>query len=242
MTLPALAADLVAIVIRGDFRPVEISPKQLYEQKLIGDLEYRDAVIELRVPGEAAAFEAGWLTCQANAESLQLMTDQEVEYERLRDLAIAVLLSAPDRKISQLGINRHIHFPVPDTDIYDSIGDNLVHNDIWKDILIAPGMRSAIFWGERDDRYAGRVQIQVEPSFSVTPGVYFSYNDHYDLTRVEKQPSNRSEARALGRSESTSLEAEKNAVGIEILTDNWQSFLERTTKAIERVWQQGRQR
>jgi hypothetical protein len=241
MALPALAADLVAIVIRGNFRPVDISPKQLFEQKLIGENEYDEATFEVRIPSEVSVFDAGWLRCQANPDALQLMTEQEAEHERLRDLAVAVLRSAPDTAVSQLGINRHVHFPVDDTRVWNAIGDNLVHNDIWGDVLTAPGMRSAVFWSLRTDHYGGRIQVQVEPSFAFPPGVYFSYNDHYDLTRTEKLAMTRAEARALNRPESDTFEKEKVPIAIEILSENWEGFIGRTTTALERVWQQGRQ-
>jgi hypothetical protein len=239
--VPALAEDLTTIVVRGDFRTVNLSPRQLYEQKLIGDTEYADSVFEVRIPDQISVFQAGWLRCDINPSSMQLITKDEAEQERLRDLAAAILRSLDSVKISQLGLNRHVHFPVADTAEYDAVGDNLVHNDAWQNILIAPGMRSTVFWAQRSDKYGGRIQVQVEPSFSVSNGVYFSYNDHYDLTRVETQPSSRAEARALARQDNTDLSTEKVDVAVEILNEEWQSFITRNNAALERVWTLRRQ-
>jgi hypothetical protein len=236
LALPALADDLTSIVVRGEFGRENLSPRRLYEQKLIGETEYADSIIEVRIPDQVSVFQAGWLRCDINPAAMQLSTKDEAEQERLRDLAAAILRSLESVKISQLGLNRHVHFPAPDPAEYDAIGDNLVHNDVWNDILIAPGMRSSVFWGQRTDQYSGRIQIQVEPSFSVSYGVYFSYNDHYDLTRVETQPVNRAEVRALARQDNTDLSIEKIDVAVEILNEEWQSFITRNNAALERVW------
>ena len=166
MTLPPLASDLLSIVVRGDFKPVTISPNQLYKDKLIGEVECADSTIEVRIPGEASIFNAGWLRCQATVNSLELQTEQEAEQERLRDLAVGLLKSSPAKPIAALGINRQVHFPVQSLDTWHAVGDSLVHNEVWTGILNAPGMRSVIFWGERADQYTGRMQIQVEPSFA----------------------------------------------------------------------------
>jgi hypothetical protein len=240
MALPPLASDLVSIVVRGKFSPVTLSPDQLHKDKLIGEVEYSESAIEVRVPGEVSIFNAGWLRCVANADTLELQTEQEAEQERLRDLAVGLLKSYSDKPISALGLNRQIHFPLNDPDRWHSIGDSLVNNEIWNGVMNVPGMRMVVFWGERSDQYAGRIQIQVEPSFVHSPGVFVAYNDHYDLTRVDRQPSSREEVVEFARVENSDATTDKIEVAIEVLTNEWQSFSQRTTTALERIWQLAR--
>jgi hypothetical protein len=240
MPLPPLASDLVSIVVRGQFKPVTVSPRQLFEDKLIGDVECAQSTIEVRIPNETSIFTADWLRCQATADSLDLQTKQEAEQERLRDLAIGVLKTFSDKPISALGINRQVHFPLDDLDNWHAVGDSLVHNEVWTGIMDVVGMRGVIFWAERSDQYAGRIQVQVEPSFEVRPGIFVAYNDHYDLTRVERQPSSREEVAELARAEDLNATTDKVEVAIEVLTNEWQSFSLRTAAALERVWQLAR--
>jgi hypothetical protein len=240
MTLPPLAVDLVSIVVRGNFKPVTISPRQLRDAGLIGALEYEQADFEVRIPNEVAVFDAGWLRCQASPDGLELRTEQEAEQERLRDLAVAVLRSSPDKPISQLGMNRNIHFPVPDIARWHAIGDHLANNAIWGKLLNASGMRNVTYWAQRWDQYGGRVQVQVEPSFSYSPGIFFSYNDHYDLTKVDSQPTTRAEVQELARTEDSEATTEKIDIAIEILTNEWSNFMQHTTSALEVVWDQAR--
>jgi hypothetical protein len=242
VALPPLAVDVVSIVMRGHFRPVTISPRDLRDQELIGETEYAEASFEVRIPNEVAVFEAGWIRCRADPESLELSTGQEAEQERLRDVAVALLRVDDDRRLSMMGINRAVHFSVPDRQRWNAIGDNLVHNDIWGDVLSGPGMRSVIYWAQRTDQYGGRIQVQVEPSFVYAPGIFFSYNDHYDLTKVDHQPLTRDEAQQLSTTDDTEATKEKTLVAAEVLNQGWESFEQRVARTLERVWQQaGRQ-
>ena len=238
MSLPELVSDFYQVVLRGNFRPVTISPIWLRDHDLIGDPELEEAVFEILIPNEIALFNAGWLRCQATQDNLTLQTDQQAEVERLRDLAIGILLLSEERPVSLLGINRLTHFIVANADQWHSIGDHVVHNELWDGILNIAGMRVATYWGQRSDKYAGRIQVQVEPFFTVPFGIAVSYNDHYDLTTVAKQPTTRSELNALNRPENIEATIEKIAIAIEVLTDQWEASSQLSTRVIERVAEQ----
>lgn len=238
MSLPELVSDVYQIVLRGDFRPITISPTWLRERDLIGDPELEQSAIEILIPNEISVFNAGWLRCQATQDNLTLQTDQQPEVERLRDLAIGILLLPEGRTVSLLGINRLTHFTVANIEQWHSVGDHVVHNELWDGILNISGMRAAVYWGQRSDKYAGRIQVQVEPSFSVRFGIFVSYNDHYELTTVASQPTTRSELAAINRPENTEATAEKIAVAIEVLTGQWEASSELSTRVLERIAEQ----
>lgn len=238
MSTVPLASDLVAVVVRGDFRPVVISPAWLKEKQLIGEAECSDSAFEALIPNEVSIFRAGWLRCQNTPDMLQFQTDQEAESERLRDLTAAVLRELDENPISQLGINRHVHAAVSTVSQWNSIGDSVVRNDMWGDVLNGPGMRSVTYWANRTDSYGGRIQVQIEPSALVAPGLYVSYNDHYDLTRVEFQPQTRAEAQALNRPDNIEVTTEKVPIAIEVLTGEWGPSLRRSVDILEQIWKQ----
>lgn len=240
MSLPPLVSDVYQVVLRGNFRPVNLTPAWLRDQDLIGDPEYDEAEFEVLIPNEAAIFNAGWLRCQAAPDSLTLQTDQQAEAERLRDLVVGMLLALAldDKPISLLGINRIVHFSLPNREQWHSVGDHLVHNELWNGILNIAGMRAATYWGQRSDKYAGRIQVQVEPSFLVAPGIFVSYNDHYDLTTVGSQPATRAELDTLSRQENTEATTEKASIAIEILTGQWEVSSQLSVRIIERIAEQ----
>jgi hypothetical protein len=237
MELPPVAADLASVVITGPMKPVVISPTWLRELDLIGDSELQDANFELLIPNEAATFQAGWLRVLANPQTLEVQTTQEAEFERLRDVALGILRAREDAPIAMMGINRTVHFKLNDLGRWHAIGDHLVHNELWEGVLHLSGMRSVTYWGTRTDGYGGRIHVQVEPSFQFPPGVFLSYNDHYDLTKVEKIPAQRTEE-SFGRVESAEVSVEKVAVAKEILTDNWTESMNLFSAVLERIFSQ----
>lgn len=238
MSLPPLVSDIVSIVVRGNFRPVDISPAWLRDQGLIGDPEYADGTFQTLIPNEVAIFTAGWIQCQASQESLSVQTDQQAEAERLRDLLAGILRATEGKPISALGINRNVHFTLSNVDAWHAIGDNVARNEIWKGVLDLPGMRSITYWGQRPDKYSGRIQVQIEPSMMFHPGIFVAYNDHYDLTIVDSQPKTRTEASILNRQENTEASLEKIPIAIDILSSQWETSFHRSGAIIERVSQQ----
>jgi hypothetical protein len=212
----------------------------LYETELIGQAEYETRNVELLLPNEVATFRVGAFQVHCQPDRLQALTEDEAEFERLRDLMSGILRSMPDVKVSQLGINRSVHFNVADNDSWNAIGDALVNNEMWGDALPHSGMRSAVFWGIRADKYAGRIQVQVEPSFVYPRAVFVAYNDHYDLTRVDSQPSSREEFQQAPFVPPAEPLAEKKAVAIEVLANNWRESMQRFADVLYRIAEQGK--
>jgi hypothetical protein len=237
MELPPIAADLASVVIIGPMRPVAISPTWLREIDLIGDSELKQTNFELLIPTEATTFQTGWLRVLSNPQSLEVQTTQEVEFERLRDVMLGILRARDDAAIAMMGINRMVHIKLNDSDLWHSVGDQLVNNELWEGVLHLPGMRSVTYWGARTDGYGGRIQVQAEPSSQFQPGIVVAYNDHYDLSKVEKIPAKRGDE-GFNRTENAETNLEKIAVAKEILTDNWTESMNRFNTVLERIFSQ----
>ncbi len=241
MALPELMVDGVDIVVRGRFNPAIFSPAWLLNQGIIGATEYEAAEV-LLITRDVAAFSTGWLRCQVTPDALQLSTLEVDEFERARDAADSVLLALPHTPVSALGINRAVHFVVDTFEKYHDLGDAIVPKKMWEDVLLAPGTRSVILWGVRPDQYAGRVQVQVEPSFQVPAAVFVSVNDHYELryAQDDRDPRSREAAWQIAwQTTDQALEAEvdKLRVALEVLRESWIPSLLRSDEVIERVSQ-----
>jgi len=236
--LPPLVADGTTVVLVGNFRPVRLSPAWLHEHGQLSSAELASAEYELLIPDEATTFKAGWARCAANPQQLQFETQEESEYERLRDLTVAVIRAMPDLELALLGINRIVHFEAPDIDAWHAVGDNLVRNELLNDILHLPGMRNVTFWGVRPDKYGGKIQVQVEPSFRFPRSVFLSYNDHYDLSVVDSQPHDRHEMAEMARAEDASRSKEKTVNAVSILNDQWEHSMRRFNDVLEVIAQQ----
>jgi hypothetical protein len=240
VSTPQTAGDSLSIVVPGIFQPLPVSPNWLFEQGLIGQADYDTREIELLLPGEVTTFKVGAFQVHCQPDRLQVTTVDEAEFERLRDLMAGMLRLLTDAKVSQLGINRNVHFFAPDNESWNAIGDSLVNNGMWGDLLPLAGMRVTVFWGGRTDNYAGRIQLQVEPSFVFQHAVYVAYNDHYELTKVDSQPATREESLRNPQQLTPEALAEKRAIAVEVLANNWRDSMHRFGDILDRIAQQGK--
>ena len=78
-----------------------------------------------------------------------------------------------------MGLNTEFHFRVPSERYWHDVGDRLAPKPDWVNILNNPGMRSLIMEGQRSDKYAGAINVNVAPSSNVQPGIFVMVNDHF---------------------------------------------------------------
>jgi hypothetical protein len=239
MSLPALASDFMSIVVRGVFDPTALTPRWLHAGGLISEADYRDVEIELLIPDQIFRYKTSIFNFDFQRTYLQLSTDYEQEFEGLRDVAVGILSHAADITISVLGLNRNVNISVPDYERYHRIGDTLMPKTPWEDILQIPGMRGLLIGGIRPDNYAGRIDVRVEQSVSVRPGIFIGYNDHYELELTSAQPKSRAEFYSTIPEEPAST-VDKVPIAVDVLLNQWGSFLTRTTALLERFDSWGR--
>jgi hypothetical protein len=226
-----LASDSMNVVLLGEFKPLQITPRWLRQMDLIGAEDYESYTIEVISPA-ATVLSFGSIKLQTVPENLQIATDASSDAEAARDLAVGILLSNGSPSISSMGINRLVHFRAK-LEQYHAIGDALTPKDLWDDVLHLPGMLNLGITGVRDDGYGGAINVQVQPSAVVRPGVFVSVNDHYDLTYAET-PTNRN-----GPTESQEATPERSPekipTAVKILTEGFSDSRSRAEAIIDRV-------
>ncbi|MEE6137732.1 hypothetical protein SKC41_15510 [Mycobacterium sp. 050128] len=232
----AIALDGISVIVKGHFNAAIFSPLWLLQQELIGSKAFTEAKIEV-ITSDIASFSTGWLNCQVLPDTLQFSTIDPDEFERLRDVAVGTLRALPHTPVAALGINRQFHFAPDDQTHYHAVGDTLVPKAFWKDLVDLPVTREVMIWGLRPDKYGGRVQIQVEPSFRFAGHIYVAHNDHFDLSVVEDRPSDRDEAWEISSQQPVNWEpsAEKIAILNEILTSVWAASIQRSNDVVNAI-------
>lgn len=225
MPQPGIALEQGAVFVRGAFTPAMFSPLWFRDLDLVGSIELRDQHIDV-ISQDLALFKLGWLQVNVSAEALQLSTDQPEELPRLRDVALGVLRTLDYVPVAALGINRTFHVAVDSKQAWHAVGDTLVPKAHWEDVLRSPGMRNVALWGVRPDGYSGRVQVQVEPSNAVPQAVYVSVNDHFNLTYVDDEISDRNDIWDT-REETLQESVEKNRLARDVIMDEWDASLSR---------------
>ncbi|MFD8424276.1 hypothetical protein [Streptomyces sp. NPDC059466] len=231
MDNPELASDAMAVVVLGEFDPLLVTPRWLRQMDLIGPEDYESYQIELISP-KASVVNFGSIQLKVVPDTLEVNTEEANDVEAARDLATGILLSGGTPTISALGINRTVHFSTP-FDAWHAIGDALTPKEAWNDVLHLPGMMSVGLMGARDDGYSGSVNVNVQPSAAVRPGVFVSINDHYTLTHADS-PTQRFEP---APPEQTDLDRspEKITVATKILTEGFSISRGRAQAVIDRV-------
>ena len=172
------------IVLVGFFNPQIFQPAWFASQNLLKNEEADGAKIEI-ISRELVVFSSGWLRIEVMSERVIFATAQAQAFEWLRDLAIGTFRVLPHTPISMLGINRDMHFRFETEEEWHSIGHRLAPKEIWKGVLIDPGMAGLTMRGRRPDEHKGALNVRVEPSDRIKPGVFVNVNDHYELQSLE---------------------------------------------------------
>jgi hypothetical protein len=235
---PDIVREAVTVVIVGRFEPLILSPSWLLSQDLIGREQSDSAEIQIAIP-QASAFSAGWLRFEASAERISLTTEDPTAFYPLRDLAVGILTILKKTAVGALGINRAVHVRVPSLERWHAVGDTLAPKAPWEGALTLPGMLSLTVQGTRDDAYPGYVQVKVESSSLVVPGIFAEQNDHFLLKRVSRQPASREDFDQAREGLEITLSPDSVPVAIEILSDEWDRSLRRSAQVVSRIWETG---
>ncbi|MGW9182502.1 hypothetical protein [Agromyces sp. NPDC055661] len=229
-----MAIEGLNLVLRGAFTPILFSPAWFKERGLIGEPELAAAGVEV-IAGEIASFRLGWLGVHVTPDGFQVSTSEVEEFPRLRDVALGALRLLEQTPLGALGINRNFHTIIGSSTARHRIGDTIVPKEIWNDTLVLPGMRSATLWGVRPDGYSGHFQVQVEPSFQVTNGIYVGANDHFNLTVDPNPPQSREDFDREEEVPDPTPTLEKRTLALKILTEEWTASMGRAEAAHARV-------
>jgi hypothetical protein len=193
---PELSSAIIVLI--GSFNPKIFQPFWFAKHDLIRDQAAESAEISVIHP-EITAFQI---------ESLFTLQVQRNRFEITRTVAPLILISdlavrlfthlLPHTPISQMGINRQVHFDVGDTQTRDRIGEMLAPRGPWgpwgAEVSSGTGRKHGglvsltLIQRNIPDRAAGSIQTKVEPSLRIRSGetgIFVEVNDHYELPDPE---------------------------------------------------------
>src|SRR5205823_853324 len=126
-----------------------------------------------------------WVAVQATQERVDLMGDEPVMFEALRDLAAGAIRILRGSRVRAVGINHYFHYALPA--MSDSLGAfvGLSSNPAWRE-LESPSVHALNVRAARPEDWAvvleGYLGVQIEPSIHVKNGLFVAINDHYEIT------------------------------------------------------------
>jgi hypothetical protein len=190
-----LDSEEVSVVLRGQFNPAVFHPAWFAAAQLIRKQEAEAAVIKVIHP-TAAVFTVEWLQFNATQDRFQLSTTQAAYFEPIRDLMLGTLelIFAP---LKAIGFNYHSHYRMSSEDAWHTVGHRLAPKEVWKGLLDEPGMLDITMEGKRPDKRPGSINVKVQPSKKIVPGIYITVNDHYQLALEEELIRDVNEAKTI---------------------------------------------
>jgi hypothetical protein len=81
-----------------------------------------------------------------------------------------------------MGINNDAHYRATSIDKWHTLGHDLAPKAFWMEFFPHPGLQTlTIRQIPRTDEFEGHVEITIQPSIRINPGVYLAVNDHYNV-------------------------------------------------------------
>jgi hypothetical protein len=178
-------------VLIGVFNPTLLQPANLLKTGALTDADVLELQYDILAP-EVAVAKLPWATAIVERDKLVFSTTlQAPAAEPVRDFLLEVVDLQPIKRFTALGINNELHFGISSPDKWHKFGHRLVpKDDLWNKFLKEPGTRTVMVQGKRSDGARGSINVKVEPSTQLNPGIFVQVNDHFDADpeTLEKDP------------------------------------------------------
>lgn len=177
MLVPEISG--VSIVLLGSFNPAIFHPAWFSCNGLIRSQEGENAKLDITHP-EISSFSVDWFKLSVSLSRFAVETADSHHFEPLRDLVMGTFGLLEHTPASKMGLNRFMHFPMPNQDKWHAFGHLVAPKKPWEGIMQKPGLRSLLMEDIRKEP-PGFLRVRIEPSAKVSTGVFIEVNNHYEL-------------------------------------------------------------
>jgi len=197
--------DGLSVVFLGSFNPGIFHPDWFVRNELLTVEDVKGA--DIVITNQVAMFTAEWLLFRATSDTLSIEASQPQMALLLRDLAMGIFRILGHCPIDAIGFNRLHHYRLESVDDWIAFSDSRTLGQLWQDVLEIPQLKTITFAGKRNTS-GSIVEIKIEPSVRVRPGVFTQVNEHWDFPRIELPIE------------------ERLPFAMHALLDHWDSFLD----------------
>lgn len=208
-----MASQLDTIVLVGAFNPLILSAQWFADNDVVSTGELEQLLRSGKSISSRDFALLGFRTFQVQAEPdrVQFALTEEAETPLLlADVVVNTFTLLSHTPVSAIGLNHTAH-RVVEPARRDHLLDQLAPRAPLEGVLNDLQLQTLTWSGQREDDYAGRVALTVEPSRRIE-GLFFGVNDHYDLG-----------------------ESGTGVRAAELIGSQWQASLERADALFERI-------
>lgn len=173
-------SERAGTILLGSFNPKIFHPVWFSSQGIIRSQEAEGASIKI-INDQVADFSLDWAGISVLHGRFQIVCDQRDGYTHLFDFVVRTFQILSHTPVRAIGINYEAHFSISDIAVWHGVGDFLAPKGFWAKFVSNPGLEALVIQGEREDEFDGYLQIRVQPSKEVTPGIYIMVNDHFEV-------------------------------------------------------------
>src|SRR5438876_10243673 len=214
-----LESEALEVVMLGSFNPAILHPQWFLRQKLIGEEEALAAKIKV-VATEVTDVSFAGIHIVCLNQSLLLSIQNMAFSTKLFDLIDGVLNLLPHVPMHACGINPSVHYRVETVEYWHKIGHTLApKNLIWDPLFPEPGMQNLTIKSPRKGDYPGFINIIVEPSSLVNPGLFVKTNTHYDVPSELRESGGADAVRKFIKNESAAACEQARRVAAKIFAE-----------------------
>jgi hypothetical protein len=182
-TVRNLESEALEVVMLGSFNPAILHPQWFLRQKLIGEEQALAANVKV-VASEVADVSFAGMHIVCLSQSLILSIQNVAFSTKLFDLVDGILTLLPHVPVRACGINPSAHYRVETVEYWHKIGDTLApKKPIWDPLFPESGMQNLTIKSPRTPEAGRYVNITVEPSILVNPGLFVKVNTHFDVPK-----------------------------------------------------------
>lgn len=175
-----------SIVIIGDFNPKIFQPAWFAAEGLIGKQEAEGAKIDV-IHHDASLFSTDWARIEVLRERFMIETTQQLIDKPLRDLVLGTFKILHHTPLRVMGINTWMHFRIESKEKWNNAGHSLTPKDLWSEVLDKPGMMAiAMRESPRRDGIKGYLDVRIEPSGAIEPGLFLAVNVHSECDHPDE--------------------------------------------------------
>lgn len=181
MSTEALTASVVAI---GNFSPAMFHPTWFARYGLIGETEAEAALKSqnISITESHSTFTVSGIEFHALPDRLQFGTSREDMHHPVKDLVVSTLGLLDSVPVTSIGVNWSKHSKASSEERWHAFGHRLAPKDFWnKNWPAYAGMIRVHMRLDRTDNRLGSVNVNVDPSGEIRPGIFCRFNDHYEL-------------------------------------------------------------